>query len=103
MDLNRWTQVGFAGRWVPRRAINLTYTLESSIDDRGVVRYRAKNISNDAIVPLSGNKGESIVNFVSFDENPERDISSSWYPMLGYPYVLSTELPGWFYVVLDKQ
>lgn len=101
MDLNRWTHVGYAGKWVPR-TINLNYYLEASIDDRGIVRYRAKNMTNDAIVPLGGNKGKNIRNSLIFDDNPENKISSSFFPMKGYPYVLSTELPSWFYVVLNK-
>lgn len=98
MDLNRWIHTGYAGRWVPRRPINFNYLLESSIDDHGLVHYRAKNIKNNSIITL---KGRNPLNFVEFDDNPERNFSSS-FPMKGFPPVLSNELPGWFYVKLNK-
>jgi len=98
----RWIVVGHAGRWVPRRAITLNYYLEEGMDTYGKTHYRARNIKTDALIPLSGNNGQNITNFVVFDDNPENHMSSSWYPMMGYPYVLSPEVAGWFYTVLHK-
>lgn len=102
MELNRWRNVGLAGIWAPRRAVKLNYYLESLTDDRGIVRYRVRDMNTGAIAPLAGNNGRSIVNFVSFSKNPERKYSS-FYPMKSYPYVLSILNPTWYYVTLFKK
>jgi len=99
-----WKVAGLGCRWTPRRALKFNYYLEMRDTNKYLgVEYRARNMLNNAIVPLSGNKGRDITNFVSFDTNPENRMSTSAYPMMGRPFVLSTEVPGWFYTVLNKK
>lgn len=102
MDLSRWILSGYASRFVPGGYMALNYYLESAVDNTGRIHYRARNISTDAIVPLSGNNGQSIAELVEYSSDPEQKLSASAYPMKGYPYVLSSETPGWFNVVILK-
>lgn len=86
-----WKQVGLAARRNLGSMINIRYTLESGLDDYGIVRYRVKNIATGAIVSLEGNSGTKITPYIYRN-------GDTWFPMRGYPYIFSSELPGWFIV-----
>lgn len=89
-----WTTVGLAGRRAFTTGINIRYFLDENIKETGYVEYRARNIYNGSIVPLLGNQGKSIIPYVYLQ-------GESWFPLRGYPYVFSNELPGVFYVKLN--
>lgn len=86
-----WKQVGLAGRRPFNNFVKLKYTVESAFDEFGIIRYRAVNISNGAIVPLEGNQGKKIKPYIYNN-------GDTWFPMRGLPYIFNTELPGWFLI-----